>query len=42
MVSRTACCRRLHTFKPKTGKIKLIDKYIDYPNLVVFVHIIVQ
>jgi len=42
MVSRPARRRRLHTFKPETGKIKLIDKYIDHANLVVFVNIIVQ
>ena len=42
MVARPARCRRLHTLESKAGKVKLIDKYVDYPDLVVCVHVVVQ
>ena len=42
MVSRPARCRRLHALESKTGKVKLIDKYINHPDLVVWVDIVVQ
>ena len=42
MVGRPTRCRRLHALKPKACKVKLIDKYIDHPDLVVFVDIVVQ
>ena len=42
MVGRPARCRRLHALESKAGKVKLIDEYIDHPDLVVFVDIVVQ